>query len=135
MLISSVHFICLHYLCARVFSGKSGLLSWKALSAVRYRWRCCVSTMTSTLGCSVFGLRPDHGLLVQLMVTTGWHTVTYRGAWMLRRWFSSIELNGCSNWVCEVITPLSPKVTPRGLLWDTHLALLLRPAWFGWSCQ
>jgi len=134
-----VNFICpFHTFALPVCSGvlrqewisclRSTMSSW------RYRWKC-VSTMTSTLGCNIFGLRPDCGLLVQLKVTTGWHTVTYRGAWMFVRWFCLIELNGYSNWVREIITPLGPKITPRGLLWDTHLAFLLRPVWFGWSCR
>ena len=90
-----VFIICLHYkyvnfICPFHTSALpvcSGVLrqEWIAhlrstFSSCRYTWKCCVSTMTSTVGCSIFGLRPDRGLLVQLMVTTGWHTVTYRGA-------------------------------------------------------
>jgi hypothetical protein len=73
-----IYIICLHYkyvnfICPFHMSAlpaRSGVLrqEWIAhlrstFSSCRYRWGC-VSTVTSTLGCSMFGLRPDHGLLV-----------------------------------------------------------------------
>ena len=40
-----------------------------------------VRTMTTRVGCSIFGLRPDQCSLAQLAVTTGSHIVTLRVSW------------------------------------------------------